>query len=203
MILKDIQIKLGVTADGVFGPSTLKAAANYYKMNAFRAAHFFGQTSHESGNFTIFFENLNYSVDGLKKIFPHYFPGDTAAQYAFQPEKIANLVYADRMGNGAPGTGDGWKYRGRGAIQLTGKNNYASFSKQIGDDEIMNNPDLVATKYALESAIFFFSKLNLWTICDKGIDQNTINIITRFVNGGLNGINERTQKTIQYYNYLK
>ena len=107
-------------------------------------------------------ENLNYSADGLLKIFPKYFDKALALSYARNPQKIANRVYANRMGNGDESTGDGFKFKGRGYIQLTGKSNYAEFSKYIGED-CLTNPDLVSVKYPLESAAFFFTKNKLWS----------------------------------------
>ena len=201
MSLKNLQVKIGVTADGVFGPGTFKAAMQYFKMTPFRAAHFFGQTSHETGDFLIFIENLNYSVSGLKNTFGKYFPGNLADQYARQPEKIANRVYASRMGNGNEASGDGWKYRGRGALQLTGRENYSAFSRYLTKPEILTNPDLVATEYAFESAMFFFDKNKLWDICDKGVDKNSILLLTKRVNGGTNGLADRESKTLKYYRY--
>ena len=127
MSLISLQKKIGVKPDGAFGPGTLKAAMAFYKMSPERAAHFFAQTGHETGEFKLFSENLKYSADGLKKVFSKYFPDDLAKAYAHQPEKIANRVYASRMGNGDEKSGDGWKYRGRGALQLTGKSNYNAF----------------------------------------------------------------------------
>ena len=203
MSLKQLQTKIGVTADGAFGPGTLKAAMTYYKMTAERAAHFFGQTCHETGGFSIFTENLNYSADGLKKIFGKYFPGTLSESYARQPEKIANHVYANRMKNGDENSGDGFRFRGRGALQLTGRENYQSFSNYLKKPEIMTNPDLVAGEYAFESAMFFFEKNGLWSICDKGVNKDTILAVTKKVNGGTIGLAEREEKTLKYYGYLK
>jgi putative chitinase len=203
MSLKSLQTKIGVTADGAFGPGTLKAAMAYYKMTPERAAHFFAQTGHETGEFKLFTENLNYSADGLKKIFPKYFPGTLAEGYARNPEKIANLVYGNRMGNGAEASGDGYKFRGRGALQLTGKSNYEAFSKYLNKPEIMTNPDLVATEYAFESAMFFFDRNKLWDICDKGVDDATITALTKRINGGTIGLDHRKALTLKYYGYLK
>ena len=121
MSLKSLQEKIGVTADGSFGPGTMKAAMAFYKFTPIRAAHFFAQTAHETGEYKLFSENLNYSAQGLQGTFGKYFPGTLEESYARNPEKIANRVYADRMGNGNEASGDGWKYRGRGALQLTGK----------------------------------------------------------------------------------
>jgi putative chitinase len=132
MSLKSLQAKMGIAADGAFGPGTLKAAMAYYKMTPERAAHFFAQTAHESGGFKAFSENLNYGAAGLTGIFKKYFPtNEKALLYERKPEKIANLVYASRMGNGDEASGDGYKFRGRGALQLTGKDNYKVFSEYL------------------------------------------------------------------------
>jgi putative chitinase len=202
MSLKSLQKKINVTDDGAFGPGTLKAAMAYFKMTPQRAAHFFGQTAHETGEYKTFSENLNYSSDGLKKIFGKYFPNNLNESYAKQPEKIANRVYGSRMGNGDETSGDGWKYRGRGALQLTGKANYEAFSKFLNKPEIMTNPDLVSTDYSFESAIFFFEKNKLWEICDKGVNKDTILALTKRINGGTHGLEDRETKTMKYYGYL-
>jgi putative chitinase len=203
MSLKSLQERVGVIADGAFGPGTFKAAMAFFKMTPVRAAHFFAQTSHETGEFKLFVENLNYSAQGLQGTFGKYFPGTLEESYARNPEKIASRVYADRMGNGNEASKDGWKFRGRGALQLTGKSNYEAFAKYLGKPEIMTNPDLVATTYAFESAMFFFDKNNLWSICDKGVDTATITALTKRINGGTNGLDHRTKLTAKYYNYIK
>jgi putative chitinase len=204
MSLKSLQTKIGVGADGAFGPGTLKAAMAYYKMTPERAAHFFAQTAHESGNFKAFAENLNYGAAGLTGIFKKYFPtNEKALLYERKPEKIANLVYGNRMGNGDEASGDGFKFRGRGALQLTGKDNYKLFSEYLKKPEIMTNPDLVATEYSFESAIFFFDKNKLWDICDKGVNKDTILALTNSINGGTHGLADREEKTLKYYGYLK
>lgn len=203
MSLKALQTKIGVTADGAFGPGTLKAAMAYYKMTPERAAHFFAQTAHETGEFKLFSENLNYSADGLKKIFPKYFPGNMADLYARNPEKIANRVYGSRMGNGDEKSGEGFKFRGRGALQTTGKDNYKQLSEHLKMPEIMTNPDIVATDFAFESAIFFFDKNKLWSICDQGVNDNSILSLTKRINGGTNGLDHRKALTIKYYGWLK
>ena len=203
MSVKLLQEKIGVTADGAFGPNTLRAAMAFYELTPYRAAHFFGQTGHETAAFKLFSENLNYSANGLSKIFGKYFPGDLEKEYARKPEKIASRVYGNRMGNGDEESGDGWKFRGRGALQLTGKNNYTAFSKYLDKPEILDNPDLVANEYAFESAMFFFDKNNLWSICDKGIDGNTITKLTRRINGGTNGLDHRKLLTLKYYEYVR
>lgn len=206
MSLKSLQEKIGFTGaqvDGDFGPGTMKKAMEFYKLTPVRAAHFFAQTSHETGGFKAFSENLNYSAQGLQGIFGKYFPGNLEESYARQPEKIANRVYADRMSNGNEASGDGWKYRGRGALQLTGKANYEAFAKYLGHNEVLENPDLVATKYAFESAMFFFERNKLWTICDKGINDAAILALTKRINGGTHGLEDRKVKTYKYYQYVK
>jgi len=191
----ELQKKCGVTADGVWGPGTYKAARAYFKLTNERAAHFFGQCAHETGNFKVFEENLNYSSGGLLKIFPKYFNQQTAVAYERQPQRIANKVYANRMGNGDEASGDGWKYRGRGAIQLTGKANYAKFGHA-------DSPDKVANELAFESALFFFEQNGLWTICDKGVTDATITALTKRVNGGTNGLDDRLAKTKLFYSWV-
>lgn len=196
--------KIGVAPDPKFGAEVLKAAMKYYKMTPERAAHFFAQTNHESGGFTKFTENLNYGAKGLRGIFGKYFPTDAmAVAYERKPEKIANKVYASRMGNGPESSGDGWKYRGRGALQLTGKDNYNALATHLGKPEILTNPDLVATDYIFESAIWFFDKNKLWDICDKGVNDASILAITKKINGGTHGLDDRSTKTKKYYSLLK
>ena len=203
MSIKNLQNKIGVNADGIFGPSTLKAAMTYYKMSPERAAHFFGQTSHETGMFKAFSENLNYTANGLITIFPKYFKTlEEAKQYEKQPEKIANKVYGNRMGNGDELTGEGYKFRGRGALQTTGKNNYIALANYLNKPEIIINPDLVATDYTFESAMFFFKSNKLWYICDKGISDEVILSLTKRINGGTNGLEHRKELTKKYYEWV-
>jgi putative chitinase len=203
MSLKSLQEKIGVTADGAFGPGTMKKAMEFYKLTPVRAAHFFAQTAHETGGFKAFAENLNYSADGLKNIFGKYFPGNLNELYTRNPEKIANRVYGSRMGNGDEKSGDGYKFRGRGALQLTGKENYKAFSDYLKKPEIMTNPDLVATTYSFESAMFFFDKNKLWSICDQGVNDTSILTLTKRINGGTHGLADRSEKTKKYYEYVK
>ena len=202
MSLTKLQEKIGSKPDGAFGPATLKAAATFFKLSPVRAAHFFGQTSHETGGFASFSENLNYSAAGLDKIFGKYFPDKLEDSYARQPVKIANRVYANRMGNGDEASGDGWKFRGRGALQLTGKSNYQAFSDYLKKPEIMTNPDLVAGEFAFESAMFFFDKNKLWTIADTGVTDDVILSITKKINGGTHGLDDRKSLTKRYYTWL-
>ena len=177
-------------------------AARFGITTPLRLAHFLAQCGHESGGFRATQENLNYSAKGLCGIFRKYFPSVTLAmQYERKPEKIANKVYANRMGNGNEASGMGWKYRGRGYIQLTGFENYKSFDATVPED-IVVNPDLVATKYALASAAFFFKKNGLWAICDRGADMGTVTAVTKRVNGGTIGLADRQKHFNEFYHLL-
>jgi putative chitinase len=179
-----------------------ETAAKFNITNTLRLAHFLAQCGHESGGFKAVSENLNYSAKGLRGTFGKYFPTDALANaYQRNPEKIANKVYSSRMGNGDEASGEGWKYRGRGYIQLTGKSNYSKFDATVGDD-IVGNPDLVATKYPLASAAFFFNSNSLWTICDKGSDDATVTAVTKRVNGGTIGLADRIKHFKEYYSLL-
>ena len=178
-------------------------AAKFNITNPLRLAHFLAQCGHESGGWKATSENLNYSSKGLMGIFGKYFPTlALAEQYARKPEAIASKVYGGRMGNGPEATKEGFKFRGRGYIQLTGKDNYKAFDAFV-PEEIINNPDLVATKYPLMSAAWFFNKNGLWTICDKGADQGTVTAVTKRVNGGTIGLPDRIKHFNEYYNLLK
>jgi putative chitinase len=173
-------------------------AAKFNITTNLRLAHFLAQCGHESGGFKAINENLNYGAKGLLGVFPKYFNAATAAQYERKPEMIASKVYANRMGNGDEASKEGWKFRGRGYIQLTGKSNYTNFTKFIGEDCIAN-PDLVATKYPLASAAFFFNSNNLWAICDKGADDATVTAVTKRVNGGTIGLADRIKHFKEFY----
>lgn len=203
MSLIKFQEKLGVTADGAFGPGTLKAATVYLKLTTEESAHFFGQLAHESGDFVYSVENLNYSAAGLLKTFGKYFNTITATACARNPEKIANIVYANRMGNGNSASGDGYRFRGRGAIQLTGKSNYEGFSKFVNDPKVIFDPDIVASKYYIESAIYFFTRNNIFDLAIKGVNDSIITQITKKVNGGVNGLEDRILKTKKFYSWLR
>lgn len=171
-----------------------------YEINTLnRAAGFLAQCSHESNNFSVLEENLNYSAAALIKVFPKYFKSmSEAEQYARNPEKIANRVYANRMGNGDEASGDGFKFRGRGFIQLTGKNNYQMFAEtlKLSLDETIN---YCTTKNgAIESALFYWMNNNINSLCDK----DDIETMTKAINGGLNGLDDRTSKYIEYKKIL-
>jgi putative chitinase len=203
MSLINLQQKIGVTADGAFGPGTFKKAAAFYKLSPDRAAHFFAQTAHESGGFKAFSENLNYGAKGLRGTFDKYFQTNAIAKaYERQPQRIANRAYANRMANGDEASGDGWKFRGRGALQLTGKFNYSEFAKYVNRPDVMTNPDLVATELAFESALWFFDKNKLWSICDQGINDAAILALTKRINGGTHGLDDRKLKTKKYAAWL-
>ena len=167
-----------------------------------RLAHFLAQCGHESGGFRATQENLNYSAKGLMGIFKKYFPTSAlAAQYERKPAKIAARVYGGRMGNGSEASGEGYKFRGRGYIQLTGKENYTAFGKSIGED-ILSNPDVVSSKYALLSAAWFFSKNGLHKMADSGASDAVVTQITKRVNGGTIGLPDRIKHFKEYYKLL-
>lgn len=168
-----------------------------------RLAHFLAQCGHESGGFKLVRENLNYGAKGLRSIFSKYFPTDALAlQYERKPEKIGNRVYANRMMNGDEASGDGYKFCGRGYIQLTGKENYTNFGKVIEVD-LTTNPDLVATQYPLLSAAWFFHKNGLHKIADGGATDAVVTSVTKRVNGGIIGLADRIKHFNEYYNLLK
>jgi putative chitinase len=167
-----------------------------------RLAHFLAQAGHESGGFKAVNENLNYGAKGLRGIFGKYFPTDAkAALYERKPEKIANLVYGGRMGNGVEATGEGYKFRGRGYIQLTGKENYTAFDKVV-EENLIEQPDLVATKYPLLSAAWFFHKNGLHKLADGGATEAVVTTITKRVNGGTIGLPDRIKHFNEYHALL-
>jgi putative chitinase len=177
-------------------------AAKFGINTPLRLAHFLAQCGHESGGFRLTQENLNYSAKGLNGIFKKYFPTEAAATpYNRNPQKIANKVYSNRMGNGTEASGDGYKFRGRGYIQLTGKDNYTAFGKSIGVDMTIN-PDLVASQYALLSAAWFFTKNNLHKMADGGATDAVVTSITKRVNGGTIGLADRIKHFKEYYHLL-
>jgi putative chitinase len=175
---------------------------NKFEINTpLRLAHFLAQCGHESGGFKVVSENLNYSAAGLQSIFKKYFTPESAKEYQRKPEKIANIVYANRMGNGPQASGEGYKFRGRGYIQLTGKDNYTAFDKTVEDD-ILATPELVATKYPLLSAAWFFHKNGLNKIADEGATDVVVTKVTKRVNGGTIGLPDRIKHFNEYNNLL-
>jgi len=181
----------------------IPAVAQKFQIDsALRLAHFLAQCGHESGGFRLTKENLNYSAKGLNGIFKKYFPTlESALPYERKPEKIANKVYGGRMGNGPEASGDGAKFCGRGYIQLTGKDNYTAFGKSIGED-VCANPQVVAEKYALLSAAWFFNKNGLHKMADGGATDAVVTSITKRVNGGTIGLADRIKHFKEYYHLL-
>jgi len=174
-----------------------------YNINTdLRVTHFISQCAHESMMFSKVEENFNYSREGLLKIFKKYFNPESATEFARKPELIANKVYANRMGNGDELSGDGWKYRGRGYIQLTGKSNYNLFNSVCSED-IINSPELVATKYPLEVSGWFWHTRNLNKIADTGINSEVITKITKNINGGINGLPDRIILFNKFWRFIR
>jgi putative chitinase len=201
--LKLLQKTCGVTPDGAFGPNTARAIAKHYGLDAKRGAHLLGQAAHESGNFMISEENLYYRASTMCRVWPSRFKSEADAEpYAKNPEKLANKVYSGRMGNGPESSGDGWKYAGKGFIQLTGKDNTRAFAEHIGRDGLVDDPSPIATELAMDSAIFFFEKNGLFALADEGVTDEVIKKITRRVNGGYHGLDDRKEKTKKIYGWL-
>lgn len=197
--MKNLQAKIGVTADGAFGPNTARAIAAHYDLSPERGAHLLGQAAHESGGFRLTEENLNYSAKTMCRVWPSRFPTlESAEPYARNPEALANKVYGDRMGN----DGQGWAYRGRGFLQLTGKDNYRAFAQDMSLPEVMDDPDCVEDDYAFETALWYFQKNNLFEIADEGVNEDTIKRITKRVNGGYHGLDDRIEQTNKIYGWL-
>lgn len=212
--LKKFQKRHNLYPDGVLGKKTMSRMMEVFQLNKEEAAHFIGQISHETANFKYGEENLNYSESALLKVFGKYFTTDTtkfshkklASEYARKPEKIANWVYANRGGNGGEESGDGWKYRGHGALQLTLRNNYERFAQKVKDMRILNTPEIVVENYYFESGLYFFNENNLWKFCQE-VNQNNIIKLSKAINLGNpnstatpNGLEDRIQKTNKYYN---
>lgn len=183
----DISRLRGIVPEKVLGE--LPAIIDRYELTTkLRLAHFLAQCAHESAGFKVVTENLNYNPDRLMKVFPRHFPTLLSTKaYAHKPEAIACKVYAGRIGNGTEKSGDGWKFRGRGYIQLTGKANYIEFSNYAKLPSILINPDLVATHYPLQSAAFFWVSRKL----NEVADTNDLNRITKIVNGAYKGLEDR------------
>jgi len=198
--LKTLQEKIGATPDGAFGPNTATKICHHYVLNPERGAHFLGQLVHESGTFRYTEENLNYSTESILKVFGKYFKTEGEAEScARNPQALADRVYGHRYGN----EGQGYLWRGRGFLQCTFKENYAMFANDMNLPEVMKDPDLVATKYPMESAIWFFRRNNLWEICDEGVNDNTIKSLTKRINGGYNGLKHRKEETKKIYEWLR
>jgi putative chitinase len=200
-----LQKKLGLNDDGIIGPITARAFAQAYGLFAIQAAHFLGQCHHESMGFKRMEENLNYSATRLLQIFPKYFDKIQAKYYAKNPEAIANRVYANRMGNGPEQSGDGWRYRGRGPLQLTGKHNQLTFLQEYQAQD----PELISTDLAFESALWFFNTNRIFPQC-KNVSELNILQVSRAINLGNpnsqlmpHGLDDRIKWTRYYFNLLK
>ena len=185
----DLQKLKGIVPDEVI--STLN---NLHLFTAepeyLHVVHFLAQAHHESAGWTRKDENLNYSAAGLKRVFHKYFKDSEFSTYAKKPKAIANRVYANRMGNGDETSGDGWKHRGLGWIQSTGKTNHKRFGDWIGKD-IVNNPELIEMQYPTEASLFFFTDNDIWDITEKGTTDNVIREVTRIINPALRGLTAR------------
>jgi len=202
--MKKLQERCGVTADGAFGPNTARAIAKHFDLSPNRAAHLLGQAAHESAGFTITKENLYYSTpERLCKIWPSRFKTvEDAEPYTRNPSALAEKVYSGRMGNGPEGSGEASAFIGRGFLQLTGKDNYRSFASDMRLPDVMTDPSLVETDYAFETAMWFFERNGLFAIADKGVDDATIKTITKRVNGGHHGLDDRIAQTQKIYGWL-
>lgn len=179
--------------------NALNVAADKYDINtSLRVAAFIAQCAHESSGFKTVIENLNYSAVGLRAVFPTHFAAGEEDAYARHPERIANRVYANRMGNGDENSGDGWKYRGRGAIQITGRGNYRLFGAGIGFDTLLAPETLETPHYAVISAGWFWSSHSL----NGYADVRDFLGITKRINGGVNGLADRQQRYDRLLAYL-
>lgn len=196
--IKQFQKENGLKDDGVIGKKTITKFAQVHSISLEQASHVLGQCGIESKMFKTAYEDLRYTVSNLLKYFKKYFTPEQAEKYSGDPVKIANRAYANRNGNGNEASGDGWRFRGRGGMMLTGRKNYQLFSDWIGDPEIMINPDIVAEKYFWETAIFYFKTNGLFAKATK-VNDITIMNITKAVNGGYNHLKERTALTYRYY----
>tara|TARA_R110002073_G_scaffold307760_2_gene477514 strand:+ start:214 stop:843 length:630 start_codon:yes stop_codon:yes gene_type:complete len=202
--LKLLQAKVGVGPDGSFGPNTARAIAAHYGLSPERGAHLLGQSHHESGGFKRTREGLHYSTpERIMAVWPSRFPTvESALPYARNPSGLANKVYSGRMGNGDESSNEGSLFSGKGFLQLTGKSNFREFAAAMRLPEVMTDPDLVATKYAFESAQFFFSKNGLFKIADTGVGEEIIRKISKRVNGGYHGIDDRIEQTTKIHSWL-
>jgi putative chitinase len=198
--MKALQAKVGAKPDGSFGPNTARAIAKHYELSPARAAHLLGQASHESAGFRLVRENLNYTSETMMRVWPSRFRTLEEAQpFARNPKGLADKVYSNRMGNGE---GEGHIWIGRGFLQLTGKDNYKSFASDMRVPEIMQDPSLVETDYAFETALWFFEKNNLFAIADEGVSDDTIKRISKRVNGAYIGLDHRSEETYKVFSWL-
>lgn len=201
LAMQKLQERIGASTDGSFGPNTARAITKHFGLSAERSAHLLGQASHESGGFTRVCESLYYSsADRIRKVWPSRFPTlEDAQPYARNPKALADKVYSNRMGNGE---NEGSVFIGRGFLQLTGKDNYRSFAADMRLPEVMTDPSLIETDYAFETAYWFFEKNRLFKIADEGVRTDTIEKITKRVNGGYHGLQDRLDQTNKIYGWL-
>ena len=200
--MRKLQSKVGVGADGSFGPNTAKAIAKHYELSPERAAHLLGQSSHESGGFRVCKENLNYSWEGLMKTWPSRVKTEEEAKkYDRNPAKIAGKVYL-RKSLGNLSVSDAQNFIGRGFLQCTGKANYRAFASDMSCPEVLTDPSLVEEEYAFETALWFFRKNKLFPIADEGVNEDVIRKITKKVNGGYHGIDDRIDQTTKIHTWL-
>ena len=201
LAMQKLQERIGAATDGSFGPNTARAITKHFGLSAERSAHLLGQASHESGGFKRVCESLYYSsADRIRKVWPSRFPTVEDAQpYARNPKALADKVYSNRMGNGE---NEGSVFIGRGFLQLTGKDNYRSFAADMRLPEVMTDPSLIETDYAFETAYWFFEKNKLFKIADEGVNTDTIEKITKRVNGGYHGLQDRMDQTHKIYGWL-
>ena len=197
-----LQAKIGSTPDGEFGPNTARKIAKYFNLSPARGAHLMGQASHESGGFKHTRESLYYSsAERIQAVWPSRFPTfEDAEPYARNPNGLAGKVYAGRMGN--ENETQASLFIGRGFLQLTGRNNYRSFAADMGVPEVMTDPDLVADEYAFETALWFFEKNGLFKIADEGVTDDAIKRITKRVNGGYHGLDDRSNQSKKIHTWL-
>ena len=200
--LKSLQSKCGCSPDGSFGPNTARAIVKHYELSPERGAHLLGQGVHESGSFKLTKENLNYSVEAMMRVWPSRFPTKESAEpYAKNPKALAENVYFGRMGNDSKEKAS--LYIGRGFLQLTGFNNVRSFASDMRLPEVMDDPTLLEKEYAMDTAIWFFKKNNLWKICDEGVSDSVIRKLTKKINGGYTGLDHRIKETKKIYEWVK
>lgn len=202
--LQQFQERYRLVPDGVIGPKTLRMMKQVFCIrNNERLAHFVGQIVHETANFKYEIENLNYSASALRRVFRKYFPPEIDInEYANDPVKIGSRVYANRMGNGDEASKEGYKYRGRGPLMITGKKNYSLLERFTGNNCLVSNPNIVLTSYYFESALFFFEENHLWHLCDR-VDNDSIILLSKRINGGTNGLKDRLEQTYKFYRMLK
>jgi putative chitinase len=202
-----LQHAANLKPDGVIGRITFTALRTRWNLTGVQLAHLLGQCEHETGGFRLWTENLNYSAQALRTVFARHYPNDIlAVSHQRNPELIANHVYGGRMGNNQPS--DGFAFRGRGALQLTGRDNYRAFSEWKKDPSILTHPEQVATVYAFDSALWFFERNRVWRHTTD-LSEQSILAVSRAINVGNanstvmpHGLRDRIQKTLKYSAFI-